>query len=185
MRPATSSRMKRERRRSDMAGGAKGTSGARALLGRRQDEEEAAVVIVRGKEVRHRAGGQIALRVDAHRLAELADAPLEHGAHVVLPVLEVEAEHVGDGAADDLLVGQAGQLARAAATADHATLLVAHEEGGVRRRVVVVEQLEQEPEAALRAAAWLVPEALLAIGRGRALTAVGADEQVRHSWDTA
>jgi RNase P/RNase MRP subunit POP5 len=59
-------------------------------------------------------------------------------------------------AADHLLVRQAGQLLGAAAAADDAALLVADEERRVGRGVVVVEQLEEEAEAALRAAlGWL------------------------------
>src|SRR3954451_13669873 len=140
----TSSRMKRERRRSDIRGWDEGYSARWPLLGRRQHEEKPAVVIVGREQVSDGTGRKVALGVDAHRLAELAHAPLEHRAHVVLAVLELEAEDVDGRAADDLLVRQAGQLARAAAAADHATLLVAHEERRVGRRVVVVEQLEEE-----------------------------------------
>ena len=61
-------------------------------------------------------------------------------------------EHLVHVAADHVLVAEPGQLARAAAGADHARVLVEDEERGVGRRVVVVEQLEQEAEAALLAA---------------------------------
>ena len=50
-------------------------------------------------------------------LPSLAHSPLEHGAHVVLPALEVEAEDLAHLAADHLLVREAGELARAAAAA--------------------------------------------------------------------
>ena len=77
-------------------------------------------------------------------------------ADVVVPVLELEAEHVLHGAADHVEVAQPGELAGAAAGADQPALLVEDEERGVGSRVVVVEQLEQEAEpaalAALRAA---------------------------------
>ena len=96
------------------------------------------------------------------------------------PPSKLEPEHLAHRAADDLLVREAGQLARAAAAADDPALLVADEERGVGRRVVVVEQLEEEPEAALLAALRDVAEALLAVlGRGP-VAAVGADEEVRH-----
>ena len=49
-----------------------------------------------------------------------------------------------------------------------AAVLVGHEERGVRRRVVVVEQLEEEAEAAVRAALGLAAEARVALGLGRA-----------------
>ena len=71
---------------------------------------------------------------------------------VVVAVLELEAEHVLHRPADHVEVAQAGELARAAPGADQAALLVEDEERGVGRRVVVVEQLEQEAEAALLAA---------------------------------
>ena len=46
------------------------------------------------------------------RLAELAHAPLEHGADVVVAALELQAEHLAHRAADHLLVGR-GRSARA------------------------------------------------------------------------
>ena len=88
-------------------------------------------------------------------------------------------EHVAHRPADHVEVPEPGQLARTAAGADHASLLVADEERGVGRRVVVVEQLEQEREAALLAAARPADEAGGALGRHAAVAAAGADE-VRH-----
>ena len=129
------------------------------LLRRREHEEKPTVVVVGGEEVRDRLGGQIALRVDRHALAQLPDAPLEHGADGVVPVLEGEAEHLPHLAADDLLVREAGELARSAPAADDPALLVADEEGRVGSGVVVVEQLEEEREAALRATLGGVAEA--------------------------
>jgi hypothetical protein len=99
---------------------------------------------------------------------------------VVLAALEGEPQHLADLAADDLLVGQTGELARAAAAADDPARLVADEEGGVGGGVVVVEQLEQESEATLRAALRRVAEPGGALRGGGAMTAVGADEQVGH-----
>ena len=69
------------------------------------------------------------------------------------PFSNSRPEHLLDRAADHVLVAEAGQLARAAAGADQPALLVGDEERGVGRRVVVVEQLEEEAEAAVRAAA--------------------------------
>ena len=86
------------------------------------------------------------------------------------------------GAPDHVLVGEAGQLEAASAGVDHARLLVADEEGGVGRRVVVVEQLEDEAEAALRAALGARAEAGRAVGAQLPVPAVRADEK-RHSPD--
>jgi hypothetical protein len=100
---------------------------------------------------------------------------------VVLPAGEVQPENVLHLAADDLLVGEPGELARAAAAADHAALLIADEERGVRGGVIVVQELEEEAEAALGAALRLVAEPRGAVGLGGALTAVGADEEMGHA----
>jgi hypothetical protein len=143
---------------------------------RRRDYREG----VSGEQVGDGLRGQVAFGVDGDGLVELAHPPLEHRADVVLATVEGEAEHLAHLAPDDLLVREAGQLARSAAAADDAALLVADEERGVRRRVIVVEQLEEEPEAALLAALRDVAEALLAVlGRGP-VAAVGADEQMSH-----
>src|SRR5262249_7750550 len=60
------------------------------------------------------------------------------------------------------------------------TLPVADEERGVRSRVVVVEQFEQEGEPALRATPGLAREAEVAIELAAAMTAVWADEGMNH-----
>src|SRR4051812_43628498 len=175
-RPRTRRRTKRLRRRSVTA------MPAVSLLGRGQHEQQSAVVVVRGEQVGGRLGRQVALGVDLHGLAERAHAPLQDGADVVGAVLEHEAQHLADVAADDALVVEARQLERAAATADHAALLVTDEEGGVRGGVVVVEQLEEEAEAALRAALRLAGEAGGAIALGTAIAAAGTDEEMSHGF---
>src|SRR3954447_10446710 len=157
-RPRTSSRIRPLRRRSVIRG-------PTLLLGR-QDDEQAAVVVVGREEVGGRARGEGPLRVDSHRLAQHANAPLQRGGDLVAAVVELQAEHLVDRAPDDLLLLEAGELERAAAGADRPALLVAHEEGRVRRGVVVVEQLEEEREAAPLAALGLTPEAGGAIGGG-------------------
>jgi len=118
---------------------------------------------------------------DDDGLAELTYSPFQHGAHVVRAAFEVEAQHFAHLTPHDLLVGQAGELPRAAPAADDAAVLVAHEERRVGCGVVVVQQLEQESEAALGAAARLIAEALLTVGGGGPRSAVRADEQVRHA----
>src|ERR1700741_1852667 len=86
IRPSTISRTKRERRLSDIE------AWRVVLLRRRQDEQQSTVVIVRRKEIGHSLGGQIAFRIDHYGLAELADAPFEHGSHMVSPALEVQPQ---------------------------------------------------------------------------------------------
>ena len=62
-----------------------------SLLRRGEHEQEPAVFIVRREQVRDGLRGQIALGVDDDVLAQLADAPLERDAHVVLAAVEVQA----------------------------------------------------------------------------------------------
>jgi hypothetical protein len=93
---------------------------------------------------------------------------------------EAQAEHLLDALADHLLLLEAGEGERVLPAADHPALAVAHEEGGVGRRVVVVEQFEQEREAALRAALGLAGEAEVAVELAGAVAAVRADEGVGH-----
>src|SRR5215210_7200489 len=93
IRPRTISRTSRWRRRSDIQ------SAEERLLRRCEDEQKPAVIVVGGEEIRHRLRGQISLRVDGHALAQLPDAPLEHGPHGVIAALEGEPEHLPDLAA--------------------------------------------------------------------------------------
>src|SRR5919197_802445 len=164
-RPATRSRTNRLRRRSVMGGGG-------ALLRRSQDEQHAAVFIVGGKQVRCRTGGQIALCIYLHGLVEGAHAPFQDRADGIVGVLEAQAEHVADRTADDALVVEPGQLEGAAAAADDTPLGIADEERRVGRRVVVVEQLEQEAEAAARASLRLAAKAGGAVRLGGAVPAI-------------
>src|ERR671920_1053560 len=90
-----------------------------------------------------------------------------------------QVQHVLHGPADHVEVTEPGELPRAAARADQAALLVEQEEGGVRSRVVVVEQLEQEAEAASLAALRPALEAGGALGRLGPVPAVRAYED-RH-----
>ena len=99
-----------------------------------------------------------------HRLVEHAHAPLERGGDVVAALVELEVEHVVHRTADHVEVTEPGELARAAACADQASLLVEDEERRIRSRVVVVEQLEQEPESAALAGLRASLEACGALG---------------------
>ena len=73
---------------------------------------------------------------------------------------------------------QAGELERPATAIDDPPVGVAREERRARRRVVIVEQLEQVREAAFVAAANVAPEALGPVGTHRPGAAVGTDEVV-------
>ncbi len=76
-------------------------------------------------------------------------------------------------------VAKARQLEDPSACGEDAGLRVAHDEAGGRRRVVVLEQLEQEPEAAAPTLRGLRREPVEPVGVDGALTAVRADED-RH-----
>src|SRR3954453_20935194 len=176
-RPTTSSRTKMLRRRSVI-----GSLGS--LFRRREHEEQPAVVVVGGEEVGGGAGRQIALRVDLHGLVQRSYTPFEDRVHGILPVGPSQAEHHTYRAADDALVVEARQLEGTAAAPDDATLGVAHEERGVRGRVVVVEQLEQEGKSALAARGRLARESARALRFVRSRTTVRADEEVSHALST-
>ena len=99
--------------------------------------------------------GRSLLGVDLDRLALDADLPLERGPTWSVPSSNCSPSTSRDRPADRLLGLQAGELERALAAVDDPPVGVAREERRVRRRVVVVEQLEQVREAALLAAARL------------------------------
>ena len=88
--------------------------------------------------------------------------------------------HLLNALADDLLLLEAREGEGVLPAAHHPSLAVAHEERCVRRRVVVVEQFEEEGESALGAALRLAREADVAIELAGAVTAVWADEGVGH-----
>ena len=78
------------------------------------------------------------------------------------------------------LVGQTGEFARATAAADDPAFFVAGEERRVGRRVVVVQQLEQEAETALRATLGHVAKTGGPLSLRSPVAAVRADEQMGH-----
>ena len=90
-----------------------------------------------------------------------------------------ELQRLDDVAAHQVGLGEAGQLEDAAADREHAPLLVGDDETRVGRGVVVVEQLEEEAEAAVPAGGRLRREALAGVDVERALLAPWADV-VRH-----
>src|ERR671937_796232 len=146
---------------------------------RGEDEQETTVLVVGREDVRLRRLRTVALGVNGHRLVEHSYTPLERRADVVVAVLEGESQHVAHWLAQRIRLAETGELAHALAEADHARVLVADHKGGVGRGVVIVEQLEQEPEAAFGAALRASSETCGAVPRERAIPAVGTDE-VRH-----
>ncbi len=104
----------------------------------------------------------------------------EHRADGVVSVGELQPERLRDRPADHRFLLQAGEREGVLAAADHPPLAVAHEERGVRRGVVVVEQFEEEGKPALGAALRLAGEAEVAVELAGAVAAVGADEGMGH-----
>src|SRR3954447_6801000 len=148
---------------------------------RGEDEQQATVLVVGREYVRLRGLGAVALGVHGHGLVEYPHAPLERRADVVVAVLKGEAEHVPHRLTERVGLAEPGELAHAAAEPDHSRVLIADHERSVGRRVVVVEQLEQEAEAALGAALGASCETCGALPRERAIPAVGTDE-MRHGF---
>ena len=143
---------------------------------RRQRDEQAAVVVVGGEDVCDDRLLLAAARADRQLLAEAPHAPFARE----LDGLGVgEVQRIDDVAPHQVGLGETGQLEDAAADREHAALLVGDEQAGVGRRVVVVEQLEEEPEPAVPAGGRLHREAFARIDVERALLALRADV-VRH-----
>src|SRR5438128_2392972 len=172
IRPATSNRMRKLRRRSAIAL-------ARLLL-RRQHEQQPAVVVVIGEHVGQGARGDVTCSTHPHRHLQRAHTPLEHLADGIIAVGKLEPEHLRHRPADHVFLLEARERERVLPAAGHATLAVAHEEGGVGRRIVVVEQFKQKREPAPFAALALSREGDVAVQLARAVATVGADEGVGH-----
>src|SRR6202043_4065796 len=136
------------------------------------------------KHVRLGARGDVAFAADLHRHLQFAYAPLENRSHRVIAVGELQPEHLGDVLADHVFLLEAREGEGVLPASHHATLAVAHEEGCVGCRVVVVEEFEQEREPALRAALALSREAKVAIELAGAVTAVWTDERMGHGVST-
>src|SRR4029079_1249308 len=79
-------------------------------------------------------------------------------------------------APDQILLAVTGQLEDVAAGREHARVLVADDEAGVRRGVGILEQLEQEPEPAAVAGDGLAGQPFHPVVVDRAVLAVRADE---------
>src|SRR5207247_2860749 len=89
-------------------------------------------------------------------------------------------ERLDDVAAHQLLLTKAGELEHVTAAGEHARVPVADDEPGPGRRVVVLEQLEEEAEAAALARDGLVGQPLAPVVVDRTSLAVRTDE-VRHA----
>src|SRR5207342_3342886 len=92
----------------------------------------------------------------------------------------VQAERVDEIAPDQLGLLVAGQLEDALAGGEHASIAIAHDEARAWGGVVVVHELEQEPEPAALTRGGLVEQTLAAVVVDRPALAVRADE-VRHA----
>ena len=131
---------------------AAGWAGARLALGR-EDEQQAAVLVVGGKHVRLASAGW---SPSASTRTSLPITRTPHSSVVSIgssPFSKLQPEQLLHRPADGALVVEAGQLEAPFPQPITRASRVADEEGGVRVRVVVVEQLEQEAEPAALAAA--------------------------------
>jgi hypothetical protein len=115
-------------------------------------------------------------RLQLELLAHPAHAPFERDLRRVLPVEARDPERLDHVPAHQVLLAVAGELEDVAPGREHPCVLVAHHEAGVRRRVVVLEQLEEEAEAAAVARDRLLRQALHPVVVDRPVLAVRADE---------
>ena len=163
------------------AAGARRVAPRDSASARRQRDEQAAVGVVGREEV----GGDLLLVpgscAHAQPLAEPAHAPLARQARGVLAVLEAaQAEALHQVVAHQVAVAIAGELEDTAADREDAARRVADDHARRGRRVVVVHELEEEPETAAAALNLLLREALETVRVDRAVLAVRADVE-RHA----
>src|SRR4051794_2540069 len=125
---------------------------------RRQDEQQPAIVVVGGEDVCGGRLGPVTLCMHRNRLLEDAHPPFECCADRIAVLGELEVENFLDRPAHHVLFAEPGELAHPAADTYYTRVRVADEEGRVRGGVIVVQQLEQEAEAALLAAASALGE---------------------------
>ena len=106
-------------------------------------------------------------------LAETAHAPF---AHELERRRVREMERIAHVTADQVGLPEAGQLEHPAADRKHAGVAVADDEPCRRRRVIVLEELEEEAEAAVATLGDVRREPLVPVDVDGSLTAVRADE---------
>jgi len=112
-------------------------------------------------------------------LPEPPNAPFDGDLRGALALEPGQPERLDHVAPHQLLLAEAGELEHVPPAREDARVAVADDEARAGRRVVVLEQLEQEPEPAALARDRLLAQALAPVVVDRALLAVGADE-VRH-----
>src|SRR5262249_32290955 len=143
---------------------------------RREGDEQTAVVVVRREHVGDDGLGDARARRDRELLTESADAPLAGE----LDRLRIgELQRLDDVTAHQVGLRETSELEDAPARREHAPVTVGDDKARVGSGVVVVEQLEEEAEAAVAARRGLLRKALLRVDVDRALLAAWADE-VRH-----
>ena len=126
--------------------------GAHPLALRGEHEQQAAVVVVGGKDIGDGFAGRSPSALTETRLpsertphssevsiGSVTPSPLVSALSSPSPGRSSRGRAPPHRPADHVLVGEAGQLEAAFAGVDHAFLLVADEEGGVRRRIIIVE----------------------------------------------
>src|SRR6266550_1866194 len=140
-------------------------------------DEQPAVVVVGREEVGRDGFPLSRTRAELELLAEPPHTPFERERRRVLFRLEaVEVEPVDDVRPEQLLLAVAGELEDAASGGEDSPLAVADHETRVRRRVVVVHQLEEEAEPASLARDRDVVDLLQSVVIDGALFAVRTDE---------
>ena len=136
---------------------------AERLLCGRQDEQQPAVIVVSGEEIGARFGRQIPLGVDLNLLIKRAHAPLQNRPNRIALLSKAQAEYITNWAPNNALVIEPCQLECAASAGDYAGVVVTDEERRIWSRKVVIEQFEDESEAALFAAFRLSAETVAGI----------------------
>src|SRR5918998_1649435 len=149
----------------------------RGRLARSDRNEEAAVLVVGGKEVAPDGLPNASARRERQLLVESSHAPLDGDLGRIRPVERVEAESLRHLAPEEVVFREAGQLEEAPAHGDDTAIVVADDERGRRPRVVVVHELEQEPEATARAPDRLMRQTVTAIVVDVPPPTVRADEK--------
>src|SRR5438105_419624 len=141
-------------------------------------DEKPAVLVIGGEEIGRHQFLLAGARPHLELLPEPANTPFERDLRRVLLGLEAaEPEPVDDVRPEQLLLSVADELEDTAAGGEDPSFLVADDEAGVRRGVVVVHQLEEEAESAALAGDRDVVELLQPVVVDGALLAVGADEE--------
>ena len=117
-------------------------------LPRREPDQETAVVVVGGEEVGSDRLHVTYPRAQHELLPEPPDAPFQSDLRGALALEPGQPERLINIASHQLLLAEAGELEHVPPARDDAGVPVTDDETRARRRVVVLEQLEQEAEPA-------------------------------------